>query len=151
MTGSEHPDETYRWVLLADDSAPLRTLLRRALTAAGVRGEIVDAADATGALREVTARGCPALIVLDLNMPGRSGLDILPEVRRRCPDTFIAVLSGLRPDEAEQASLAGGADLFLSKDRGLAASLRSLLGHWRADRRTVTAGGVPGWVRLAPA
>lgn len=133
MSGSAFPG-TSGWLLLADDSGPLRAMLRRALTGADVLCDIVEACDTDEALLRLAEREAPELIVLDVNMPGRSGLDILPEVRACCPQTFITVLTGLSAAEVGQLCLDGGADLYLPKDNGLTSCVQQLLHEWRAHR-----------------
>ena len=125
------------WLLLADDSERLRSMLARMLTSAGAVGEVVEVGDAEQALTRLDERTAPALVVLDVNMPGRSGLDVLPEVRRRCPYSFIAVLTGLSAGEVEQACLDGGADMYLPKDSGLAAAVAVLMARWALHREAL--------------
>lgn len=65
-------------------------------------------------------------MLLDHRMPDRTGLQVFPGRRRRCPDARIVVFSA-HGDISEQAP-ASGADLFVGRDRGfheVAEALRS--------------------------
>jgi CheY-like chemotaxis protein len=74
-----------RTVLVADDNAAGRELVRTVLESCGYR--ITEVADGLEALR--TARDLrPDLIILDLNMPGMNGFDVIRELR--CNAEFAA-------------------------------------------------------------
>jgi DNA-binding NarL/FixJ family response regulator len=99
-------------ILIADDWPNVQTALRVLLEQqAGlvVVGEVVDAREL---LAQIEAN-CPDVVLLGWELPGLVGAELLPAVRRVCPDTFVVVLSG-RPD-ARRAALAAGADVFVSK------------------------------------
>jgi DNA-binding NarL/FixJ family response regulator len=78
-------------VLIADDDPDQRDVLRRLLARAGI-DQVVEAADGDEALRVALAE-VPDLVVLDLAMPKRSGIEVLPELHDRLPDTRVVVLS----------------------------------------------------------
>ena len=65
-------------ILLVDDDPALRTLLRTTFEVADV--EVVDAASAEEARREID-RSRPSVIVLDVNMPGTTGLELCRELK----------------------------------------------------------------------
>ena len=99
-------------ILVADDDDSVRSLLRLTLPAGGV--EVVEARDGEEAL-ELISSHAPDLLLLDWNMPGRPGADVLAEVRRSHPTLPVIVLTA---DQAESThALAGalGADTFLTK------------------------------------
>ena len=78
-------------VLVVDDQAEVRSLLRRRLEAAGY--EVVEATSAEEALRAY--RGAPADVVLtDLVMPGRSGGDLIEDLLREFPQAKLVAMSG---------------------------------------------------------
>ncbi len=64
------------------------------------------------------------VVVLDLSLPDGEGTELIPEIRRRHPQTRVAVLSA-RNDAGEVASMAG-ADLTLSKETPLPDIISSL-------------------------
>jgi DNA-binding NarL/FixJ family response regulator len=87
---SQSPTAPVR-VLIADDDPDQRLVLRRLLTASGI-DDVVEATDGDEALH-VALRERPDLVVLDLAMPKRSGVEVLPELHDRLPDTRVVVLS----------------------------------------------------------
>ncbi|HYI62880.1 MAG TPA: response regulator [Acidimicrobiales bacterium] len=80
-------------VLVADDDADQRLLLRRLLSRAGF-DDVVEAADGHEALAAAVAH-TPDLILLDLAMPGRSGVEVLPDLHDQVPTARVVVLSNL--------------------------------------------------------
>lgn len=118
-------------VLVVDDEPPIRRFLRASLQAAEYR--VVEAADAAGALRALATEK-PDLLILDLGLPDRDGLDLISELRKSSSQTAppIIVLSA-RDDECSKVeALDCGADDYLSKPFGVAelmARLRAALRH----------------------
>jgi DNA-binding NarL/FixJ family response regulator len=100
-------------VYICDDSPEYRMLLRMVLADAGatIVGEGADGRDAL----EQAAGTDPSILLLDLNMPGIGGLEVLPELRAALPDVKIVVLTTSKEDEAERAAMMLGADAFVSK------------------------------------
>lgn len=80
-------------ILIVDDDDDQRLLVRELFGAAGF-GELHEASDGNAAI-EVTAREQPDLVVLDLAMPGRSGLEVLPDLRAAAPTARVVVLSNM--------------------------------------------------------
>lgn len=100
-------------VLFADDHAPTRADIRRAL-AGDARFDIcAEEADAPGAV-QAAVREKPDLCLLDLRMPG-SGLATLWEIGSRLPDTKIVVLTVSEDDADLFTALSAGADGYLLK------------------------------------
>src|SRR6202044_1393228 len=79
-------------VLLADDHAMVRAGLRQFLVEDRSITEIGEAASGNETLDKLRA-GSWDLVILDINMPDRSGLDILRYIRASYPDTEVLVLS----------------------------------------------------------
>ena len=90
MTGTEVGRDALPNILLVDDDEILRERLAQAIRARGY--EVKTAGSAEEALREV-AKDSPEMAVLDLKMPGMSGLDLLRELSRK---QLVAKL-GFRP------------------------------------------------------
>ena len=101
-------------VLICDDNAAMRVLLTVIVdTTHGLR-VAGEAADGDEAVLEAT-RLQPDVILLDLAMPNRSGLEALPDLRRVAPDAQIVVLSGFASATVAEEVLALGARTYLQK------------------------------------
>jgi DNA-binding NarL/FixJ family response regulator len=101
-------------VVVADDVGDVRELVSIVLEETGhfrVVGRAGSAAEAV----EVTARERPDLLLLDVAMPGRSGLDVLPELAARAPATRVIVMSTFTRAQVAHRALAGGAVGFVEK------------------------------------
>ena len=104
-------------VLVVDDDDDLRLLFARWLAAAGF--EVREASAGMNALREIDARA-PDVVVLDVVLPGLSGLEVCQELRRRYGRTIgVLMVSGIRVDTLDRASgLMLGADDYVTKPIG---------------------------------
>lgn len=115
-------------VVLADDVPAIRALLRHTLEDSfEIVGEAADGDKAIHAAAELR----PDVVLLDLNMPGRDGLEAIAGIRERAPSTLIVVLTGLEPQLVERQVLQLGASAFLEKSAPLEdvhARLRELVG-----------------------
>ena len=93
----------------------MRRALRRLLERAAdlqVAGEAASAEAALDALREAP----PDLLVVDLNLPGMSGIDLISRVREAHPDVRCIVVSAYAEAERRRAAMDAGAMDFVSKD-----------------------------------
>ena len=128
-------------ILIVDDEPAIRTLITRALTRNGHR--VREAADARAMLRELS-RKKPDLVLLDLGLPDRDGLELIPQLHAAA--VAILVLTA-RDDTAEKVSaLDLGADDYVTKPFDtdeLLARVRNCLRHRRVaagDAQQVTIG-----------
>jgi two-component system response regulator RegA len=87
----EAPKDAQPSILLVDDDLTLRERLARALRERGFDVRTAGSADEAMALVKADS---PELAVLDLRMPGRSGLDLLRDMREHDPATRVLVLTG---------------------------------------------------------
>jgi type II secretory ATPase GspE/PulE/Tfp pilus assembly ATPase PilB-like protein/CheY-like chemotaxis protein len=116
-------------VLLVEDEAPLRRVLRDVLEHEGFR--VLEAGDGARALEEVD-RSAPDLVVLDLMLPQMDGYEVLRRLRAR-PTTSrvrVLVLTALGDEESEVRVFEVGADDYLQKPfrpQALTARIRSLV------------------------
>ena len=101
-------------VLVCDDNAAMRVLLGVIVDTAHGLHVAGEAADGDEAVLEAT-RLQPDVILLDLAMPNRSGLDALPDLRRVAPEAKIVVLSGFAEATVAEEVLALGAHSYLQK------------------------------------
>jgi DNA-binding response OmpR family regulator len=123
------------FVLIVDDDEVIRSLLRLTLPTEGF--EVVEADSGDHALELVNGRS-PALVLLDWRMPGRSGAEVLQELKRRYPETPVIVLTAEpeRPNRDQAESL--GADVFVTKPFSplqLLATIERLLPERPLDER----------------
>ena len=128
-------------VLVVEDERKVLRGLERGLRAEGY--EVVAAADGEEGLRLVLAEGLDC-VVLDLMLPGRSGLEVLAELRRAGRATPVLVLTALDGIEDRVTGLDSGADDYLVKPFSFAellARLRALLRRGQADRETMLRAG----------
>ena len=100
-------------LLLVDDRESVREVLR--LYADG-RGLTVVAEAATGdAALAAAQRHHPHAIILDEEMPGRNGSDVLPELRAELPEAVIVLYSSGRRSGVHSRARASGADAYFDK------------------------------------
>ena len=102
-------------VLIADDHTVVREGLRHVLTGAPGFAVVAEAADASEAIR-LAEQHQPDVVVLDISMPGGSGLQAVEEIRRRAPSTRILMLSVYDQHEYVVESVRAGAHGYLRKD-----------------------------------
>jgi len=114
-------------ILVVDDDARLRALLQRFLTEQGHR--VAVAADATEARGAIDAMAFD-LLVLDVMMPGETGLQLAEHLRRDGHDTPILMLTARGDPDDRVAGFEHGADDYLAKPfdpRELALRIRTIL------------------------
>jgi DNA-binding NarL/FixJ family response regulator len=102
-------------VLIADDHAIYRAGLRQFLAALPGIGELGEAASGNQTLIALQQKEWD-LVVLDINMPDRSGLDILRYVRVGHPATRVLVLSGYPERQYALNVIRAGAHGYIAKD-----------------------------------
>jgi two-component system phosphate regulon response regulator PhoB len=101
-------------VLVCDDEQVLRALVRATLDGEG--HEVVEARDGDEALEQAREHS-PDLIVLDMMMPGRSGIDVLADLRRDAMlcRTPVVMLSARTQLSDRETAVQSGADRYLPK------------------------------------
>jgi DNA-binding response OmpR family regulator len=120
-------------ILVAQDDAPLADFLRQRLVQEQFAVQL--ASDGTEAQR-MAANQTFDLVILDLNLPGAAGLDLLRGIRSRKPDLPVMVVTGSSMVEERVRGLDAGADDYVAKPFAfaeLAARIRAVLG--RGNRR----------------
>lgn len=101
-------------VLIVDDTADLRSLLRIKLSAVGAYTVVGEASNGVDAIRQAEDLQ-PELILLDLAMPQMNGLEALPLIRDAAPRARVIVLTVFHADAFEDQVLAAGADRYVVK------------------------------------
>jgi len=102
-------------VLLADDHTLVRAGIRRLLEGLTDVEAVEEAQDASQAL-QIAQRWQPDVAFLDIAMPGRSGLDVLPEFRQLAPATAVVMMSMHADLAYVRSALERGARGFVVKD-----------------------------------
>ena len=100
-------------ILVCDDEAPLRELMRAAV---GPGHRYLEAPD-TDTAREAMAYARPDLVLLDVMLPGASGIELLREIRRS-PELAavpVVVVSAWADEQHRREAEDAGADAFLAK------------------------------------
>lgn len=113
-------------VLLADDAADIRLLMRRSLERTGRFHIVGEAADGRATV-EVAAREHPEVVLLDLAMPVMDGLAALPHIRAAAPNATVIVLSALDAERMAPLARAKGASAFMPKALGAARVVEQLV------------------------
>jgi CheY-like chemotaxis protein len=120
-------------VLVVDDVAETRTLMRRVLERERLR--VVEAATGEEALRTI-AGSRPEVVVLDLRLPGISGLEVARRVRANTDEgiaaTPLLACSASVQDDVRREALDAGCDDFEGKPfeiQGFVRRIRDLIGH----------------------
>jgi two-component system, NarL family, invasion response regulator UvrY len=102
-------------VLIADDHAVVRRGLKDILIDAFSDVQFVEASNGDEVMSKL-AGSSVNLLVLDINMPGRSGLDVLHDVKYQYPRLPVLVLSIQPEDQYAMRCLRAGASAYINKD-----------------------------------
>ena len=102
-------------IVIADDHAVVRSGLRMLLDAEPGLEVVAEAGTVPDAVRLVRAHR-PTVAVLDLNMPGGSGLEAIPELRASTPETAIVVLTMQDDPAFAREALQLGAAAYVLKE-----------------------------------
>jgi len=119
-------------VIVADDDADIRTLVAMAVTRAGL--DLIDELDDGDQAWEAIQSFHPDIVVLDVNMPGKTGLELARLVRadEALAGIRVILLSAGVDDHSRQAGIDAGADEYLTKPfspKVLAAHLTEVAAH----------------------
>ncbi len=112
-------------ILLADDHAVLRSGLKFILAEAFKDATFGEAEDSRQAVERALADSWD-LVILDLSMPGRGGLDVLKELRTHCPKTPVLILSMYVERQFAVRAFRAGAAGYLTKASAGAELLRAV-------------------------
>jgi DNA-binding NarL/FixJ family response regulator len=105
-------------VMLVEDHAGYREVIARALKSEDhieLISQFATAEIALRSLQDMTTRNVPDLILLDLNLPGMSGLKALPFIRQTMPDTKIVILTQSDKEADIMTAITQGANGYLLK------------------------------------
>jgi len=111
-------------VLIVDDDSIIRETLRILL-----RGENFDVVGEAGdgiKAMEMMKKHKPALVLLDISMPGASGLEVLDDMRAEYPNTMVVMISGEANSETVKTSIERGAVGYIVKPFNMANVVQNL-------------------------
>lgn len=102
-------------VAIVDDHQIVRTGFRELLSEDAGINIAFEAADGDEVLEKLRTTQCDVLL-LDISLPGKSGVDVLRTVRQRHPETMVLILSGFPEESYALAMIKNGANGYLCKD-----------------------------------
>lgn len=103
-------------VMVVDDDAFARAVVRDAVAEALPSHRVVEAADGAQAIALLDGgKERPELVFLDLLMPNKSGIETLPEIKKRLPAARVFVVSSMETESMVKAALDAGATGFIGK------------------------------------
>jgi DNA-binding NarL/FixJ family response regulator len=102
-------------VLIVDDDTLIHEVLAAVVRKAFPGWDVAFATDLEAAFQRVAHHGEPDLALLDLGLPGQTGLDALRRFRGKFPDMPVVVVSAIEERKAIRAALDAGADGYLPK------------------------------------
>jgi len=139
-------------VWIVDDDASIRWVLERALKQAGVDTVTFEDADA---VLEALRREEPDVLVTDIRMPGKSGLDLLEEVRAQRPRLPVIVMTAHSDLDSAVAAYRGGAFEYLPKpfdiDQAVELVRRAAVPSDRTQTSSMESRRIPEMLGHAPA
>ncbi len=134
-------------ILLVEDESKLRVLVAEFLGGEGF--EVVQAADGREGIEHFHVRGPFDLVLLDLNLPILTGVEVCRRIKCDCPEQPVVVCSAAVLDVEMSALRALGVEQFLSKPYHPAELVRRINDELRsrADRRGLPASRLEsaGW------
>lgn len=113
-------------IVIADDEKEITFFVRRLLE---MNGYTVWAANDGDKAIELYRKEKPDLLILDVFMPGKTGVQVCEEIRQEDPKILILMLTGQKKEDDKVVGLTAGADDYLTKPFGekeLLARVRSL-------------------------
>lgn len=99
-------------LLIVDDEAAIRRLLRQKLSKEGYRCEEAQDVEQTLNMLETSPI---ALVILDIKMPGKSGIELLPKIKSGYPDTAVIMATAVNEVNVAVQCLKQGADDYICK------------------------------------
>lgn len=111
-TASPHPRHG---VFIVEDHPGMRSALRRMLERAPNFRVAGEAASAEEALEKFAVE-LPALMLVDINLPGMSGIELIARLTREHPGIRCVVVSAYAEPDRVRAAISAGARAFVSKD-----------------------------------
>jgi two-component system chemotaxis response regulator CheY len=122
-------------VMIAEDEEHVRKLIRTILLNMNceIVGEANNGRDAVAMFKQLK----PHMLLLDINMPLKSGKDVLAEIRRRYQNAFIIMLTSLSDAETIEDCIKLGASGFIRKDVSLDEMQSIIKQTWKTFKENI--------------
>jgi DNA-binding NarL/FixJ family response regulator len=121
-------------LFIVEDSIPVRERLVRSIEDLPGLDIVGTAEDVPAAIDGLTS--CPPdALILDLQLPSGSGLQVLRAVRERLPRMRVIVMTNFAAEPYRKAAMAAGAEIFLDKSAEFN-RVRDILSGWRDEADT---------------
>jgi DNA-binding NarL/FixJ family response regulator len=127
-------------ILIGDDHSVVRNGVIRSLAERFPEAEFGEASNAADVLRQVHEEKWD-LVILDINMPGRSGLETLKEIKEYHPEIPVIIFSMYPEDQFAVRAIKSGASAYLTKDissKELAEAIKKILSGERYISSSIT-------------
>ncbi len=119
-------------ILLVDDEEGIRGILNKGLT---MRGYMCDEAGDGEQALTILKQKPTDLVIMDINMPGRQGDEVLPEITSNFPETAVIMASGVNDTKIIARCIQNGAQDYINKPFKFEQILQSINGT--LDKRRV--------------
>ena len=116
-------DDDKKRILVIEDDEEMRSLLKDFIEEEGFQADTID--NGSEAFR-ILAKESFDLIITDIRMPGLSGLDVLPGIKKLQPEALVLVITAFGSGEVCRKALERGATAYLEKPIHLI-NLRALI------------------------
>ncbi len=112
-------------ILLADDHTMFREGVKQVLSGTAEFEVVGEAGSAAEVLDKVRQLPCD-IVILDISMPGRDGIDVLKQLRQLNPHLQVLILSMYPEDQYAARAIKGGASGYLTKNKASAELIEAL-------------------------
>ena len=102
-------------IVVVDDHIFMRDLIAATLKRQGERYDVVDSVGTAAAAISACKKLAPDLLILDINLPDQSGMDIVPEIKRISPATHVLLCTAFPTADRLVEALRAGAKGFVEK------------------------------------
>ena len=113
-------------VMLVEDHPLVRSAIRQTLSVPGI--EVIAEAGSAEEAMDLVRTVSPDVMLVDIDLPGMSGVHLVREIAPRLPDCKIVMLTGSTRSDDLIAAVRGGAFGYLTKDMAPDALVRALFG-----------------------
>ena len=124
---SEHPEKGPRRLLICDDEPKICHVLSQYFTLKGYEVRAVNRGEEVLALVGVFQ---PNVVLLDLLMPGMTGVETLKDIKQRYPNIKVIMLSAADHQDVAQGAIQLGADSYVCKPANLPQLEHLVNGFW---------------------